>query len=106
MENEQTEKEMAGVYEHAYALFIALCRRVHGEMFHEDDSDEPILREVWRSKLDDEHFILGFNTTGGGNVQYLVPHNYWDTVFFAKTIKDAPEQLYTIQETVGKLLSL
>lgn len=87
---------MDELYEHRIVLFIALCRAEMGHMYHRGDG-EPILRQIWRTKLhsDGSHFdgwfVLGINKEEGEQITYHLPMSKWGETEFAETLYNAPK---------------
>src|SRR5438067_170128 len=75
------------LYEHRFALFIALCRIIAAA--HPE--------RVWRAKYHSdggwypEWFLLGIDTTPGTQVTYHLPMRFWDAgdVDFAAELERA-----------------
>lgn len=83
---------MDELYEHRYALFIALCK--HFLAAYEDSFVVP---EVWRSSYNSDgsqyegYFLLGINTKPGEQISYHLPMKLWFDTGFAQTVDRAPE---------------
>lgn len=88
---------MDELYHHRIILYIALCRSLMGTMYHTEDSDTPILRKIWRSKLHsdgssfDGWFVLGIGKEKGEQITYHLPLSEWGQTEFAETLEKAPE---------------
>lgn len=81
------------LYEHRYALFIALCQMYLKEEY--DYTDEIKSVNVWKAKnnADGTHwdgwFILGLHPDEGEQITYHLPMKYWDQIDCA-TYEDNP----------------
>lgn len=78
------------LYEHRFALFIALCRMLKAGEF-----DGPV--DVWRSKFHNDNtmyegwFILGINEEAGRQITYHLPMRLWAETSFAAELAHAPK---------------
>lgn len=88
--------DLAELYEHRHALFIALCLQN--------------TLTAWRSKYHDDGkgkdgwFIAGL-TTLAGPISYHLPISYWDKLDFAITRDRAPKwDGHTSKDVVARLL--
>lgn len=89
---------MDELYEHRFALWIALCKQVQ-DISLVDTPNGPSLngKRVWRSKLHDDGseyegwFVLGIGKEKGKIMTYHLPNIKWDEVSFAETLERAPE---------------
>lgn len=95
------------LYDHRFALFIALCKKVNEEdeqakslgVFKEGFAfdHKGWIRKVWRSKLHadgtnhDGWFVLGIHKEKGKQLTYHLPYAKWDEVSFAEELEKAPE---------------
>lgn len=89
---------MDELYEHRYALFIALCRLISIER-EQGEGEWPV---AWRSKrhfvdaegkeeaMYDGWFIMGINQEQGKQMSYHLPLKCWDQTDFAVTLENAP----------------
>lgn len=79
------------LYEHRFALWIALCRAIESDQYHQYQ----YTHEVWRSKLNSDGtayegwFLLGISYDPGKQISYHLPMSRWDECDFA-TILDRP----------------
>lgn len=81
------------LYQHRYALFIALCKLL--QLYPPWEMNTKGIN-VWRSKLHDDgtmfkdSFIMGIDRTGAKPITYHLPMNRWDLTDFAQTLERAP----------------
>ena len=88
------------LYEHRFALFIALCRQLR-EKINADNINgvkmAEISSEIWRSNLHsdgssfDGWFIVGIGKEKGKQITYHLPLSRWDETNFAETLDHAPD---------------
>ncbi len=77
------------LYEHRAILYIALLRRLFGDMEYRVS--------IWKSKRHsdgsqwDGWFLLGTGTIKGTQITYHLPEKYWDDCDFASEVNEAPE---------------
>lgn len=73
------------LYEHRYALYLALCRNWAGDGC------------VWRSRRHsdgtsyDGMFLLGIGVSPGEQITYHLPVSLWGMAWFAHTLEGAPD---------------
>lgn len=77
------------LYEHRFALYIALCKQLA--------TKEGLESYVWRSPLHSDGssyegwFLLGIEKGAGCQITYHLPLAKWDECGFAVTLDRAPE---------------
>jgi len=84
------------LYEHRYALWIALCEMRANVM---DANESPYFEDVWRSKnhsdgepaFGGEWFLLGVGKAKGEQITYHLPMSKWEETEFAETLDKAPD---------------
>ena len=86
------------LYEHRYALYIALCKELHCERERATREGGKVrYAKVWRSKLHsdgtmfDDSFIMGIGKDKGDQISYHFPLKMWEQTNFAETLDIAPE---------------
>lgn len=86
------------LYEHRFALYIALCKSLVKDC-EECKAARGELRdkvEVWRSKIHSDDtsypgwFIMGIGREAGKQISYHLPERFWDVTNFAVTLEKAP----------------
>lgn len=76
---------MNELYDHRFALYIALCKSKVDELY------------IWRSQahadgsMYDGHFILGIDNEPGKQITYHLPMILWNKTEFAQTLDRAPD---------------
>lgn len=102
---------MDELYEHRFALWIALCRQIAtgSDPYASGPTHDPI----WRSKLHDDGseyegwFVLGIGKKKGKMMTYHLPNIKWDDVSFAETLERAPEyDGHTSNDVLNRLKNL
>lgn len=96
------------LYDHRYALFLALCRMVYSDF-------SGLSGKVWRSTqhadgtMFEDSFVMGIQSSTG-DITYHLPTRKWDETHFAETLPKAPEYdghtSADIIERLGKLCPL
>jgi hypothetical protein len=88
------------LYDHRFALYIALCRAVRRE------------QSVWKSKLHSDGtmypgwFILGIGDQPGQQITYHLPMSWWDRADFHEDTIALPWDGHTSDDVVTRLLEL
>lgn len=96
------------LYEHRYALFIALCKKIT------EFGNIEAANKIWRSKLHsdgtmyDGYFIMGIESEPGKQISYHIPLSKWEiTDFVLNTFDNAPKfDGHTANDVIDRLLEL
>lgn len=100
------------LYEHRYALFLALCHMSDYARSVSNDIDRANFPRSWKSKLHadgtmfEDSFIIGLGIASGKTITYHFPLSMWDLAL-VEEIPNAP--LYdghTPADTIKRLLLL
>lgn len=107
------------LYEHRYALYIALCKSMQGFEYHGDirnHGDKFNHKKVWKSiRHSDgelcfggrEWFIMGIGSEKGKQITYHLPMKYWALTDFAEQLEKAHEwDGHTSNEVIARLYHL
>lgn len=110
------------LYEHRYALWIALCKHIsslrnilRAALKGVTHTDIPESIIAWRSKnhsdgepaFDGDWFLLGINKEKGKQMTYHLPMSKWDECDFAETLEKAPEfDGHTATDVLERIKSL
>lgn len=102
------------LYEHRFALFIALCRAYNNQFDGTHEIiDGKMVPRVWRSKLQSDGnmypgwFIAGINHAKGEQITYHLPLRLWIAMDDFHTLEKAPEfDGHTSQDVITRLLEI
>lgn len=90
------------LYDHRIVLWIALCRRLHGDV-----------QMTWRTHAHSDGsywggwFLLGVPQWGGDQITYHLPVKHWDACAFAQTLDKAPDfDGHTSKDVLKRIESL
>lgn len=96
------------LYEHRYALFITLCKKIT------EFGNVEAANKIWRSKshsdgtMYDGYFIMGIESEPGKQISYHIPLEKWEqTDFVLNTFDNAPKfDGHTANDVIARLLEL
>lgn len=97
------------LYEHRYALFIALCRLLNTIDFAEWSLQTP---KVWKSKHHsdgtsfDGWFVAGIGTDDGKQITYHLPMKFWDILEVDERERAPLFDQHTPNDVIKRLLEL
>jgi hypothetical protein len=99
------------LYEHRYALWIALCKMLYADPQYQIGQKA----DVWRSKrhsdgelaFGGEWFLMGIGRNQGEQITYHLPISKWEETEFAETLEKAPEfDGHTSDDVLDRLKSI
>jgi hypothetical protein len=82
------------LYDHRFALFIALCKTLAKQIERDGLSAVP---NPWKSlkhsdgSMYEGWFVMGINYNKGTQISYHLPNCYWEELAMIETLEKAPE---------------
>lgn len=100
------------LYEHRFALFIALCKAKNEDLVRRVN-DSGYESPVWRSRKHfdgssfENMFVMGIGKEEGKQITYHLPLHMWDVTDFAETMDYAPLfDGHTPDDVIKRLINL